>query len=242
MTKRLLIVNADDFGQSAGINRGVVEAHERGIVSSASVMVRWPAAAEAAAYGRRQPALSLGLHLDFAEWAYRDGSWTPLYEVVSVKDRAAVAAEVSRQLDMFRQIVGRDPTHIDSHQHSHREEPVRSIAMETARSLAVPLRQMTKEIVYRGDFYGQSANGEPSPETLTADRLIAIISSLAPGITELGCHPGDGEDSDSMYRTERAEEVRILCDPRVRAALGANGVELCSFSDVAGLWTCVQRR
>ena len=41
---RAVIVNADDFGQSAGINRGIVEAHERGIVTSASLMVRWPAA------------------------------------------------------------------------------------------------------------------------------------------------------------------------------------------------------
>ena len=39
---RAAIVNADDFGQSAGINRGIVEAHERGIVTSASLMVRWP--------------------------------------------------------------------------------------------------------------------------------------------------------------------------------------------------------
>ena len=41
---RHLIVNADDFGQSAGINRGIIEAHEHGIVTSTSLMVRWPAA------------------------------------------------------------------------------------------------------------------------------------------------------------------------------------------------------
>ena len=44
---RSLIVNADDFGQSRGVNRGVIEAHERGIVTSASLMVRWPAAESA---------------------------------------------------------------------------------------------------------------------------------------------------------------------------------------------------
>ena len=46
IAQRYLIVNADDFGQSPGINRGVIEAHENGIVTSASLMVRWPAAAE----------------------------------------------------------------------------------------------------------------------------------------------------------------------------------------------------
>ena len=56
-TGRLLIVNADDFGQTAGVNRGVIEAHDRGIVTSASLMVRWPAAAEAASFARARPAL-----------------------------------------------------------------------------------------------------------------------------------------------------------------------------------------
>ena len=61
---RYLIVNADDFGQSTGINKGVIQAHEEGIVTSASLMVRWPAAPEAAAYARNRPGLSVGLHVD----------------------------------------------------------------------------------------------------------------------------------------------------------------------------------
>ena len=52
---RFLIVNADDFGQSSGINRGIITAHEKGIVTSASLMVRWPAAVEAADAERDQP-------------------------------------------------------------------------------------------------------------------------------------------------------------------------------------------
>src|SRR5712692_6069973 len=72
---RYLIVNADDFGQSPGVNRGIVEAHDRGIVTSASLMVRWPAAAQAAVYSRKHPELGLGIHFDFGEWACRRGSW-----------------------------------------------------------------------------------------------------------------------------------------------------------------------
>jgi hypothetical protein len=79
-TLRHLIVNADDFGQSVGVNRGIIEAHERGIVTSASLMVRWPSAQEAAAYARSHTSLSLGLHFDFGEWRYRDGNWWKLYE------------------------------------------------------------------------------------------------------------------------------------------------------------------
>src|SRR6476646_3057882 len=103
---RYLIVNADDFGQSPGVNRGIVEAHEKGIVTSASLMVRWPAAAEAAAYARARAGLGLGLHVELGEWAYRGGTWTLLYQVVPADDGAAVSAEVARQLESFYRLIG----------------------------------------------------------------------------------------------------------------------------------------
>ena len=115
--KKYLIINADDFGQSPGVNQGIIEAHERGIVTSASLMVHWPAALEAAEYNRAHPQLSLGLHLDLGEWFYRDGNWMPLYERVLLTESQAVSEEVSRQLALFRQLVGKSPSHLDSQQH-----------------------------------------------------------------------------------------------------------------------------
>lgn len=137
-TERALIVNGDDFGRTPGINRGVVRAHEHGVLTSASLMVRWPAAAEAAAYCRNRPALSLGLHLDLGEWRYRGGRWQTLYRVASTDDAEAVAAEVAGQLAAFRRLVGREPTHVDSHQHVHLCEPVRSVLMDAVRPLGIP--------------------------------------------------------------------------------------------------------
>src|SRR5262245_21490417 len=99
--QRYLIVNADDFGLSPGVNRGITEAHENGIVTSASLMVRWPAAAEAAAYARVHQELSVGLHLDLGEWTYRDGDWACVYQVVQQHDSGAVAKEAERQLAEF---------------------------------------------------------------------------------------------------------------------------------------------
>jgi predicted glycoside hydrolase/deacetylase ChbG (UPF0249 family) len=231
--KRYLIVNADDFGQSPGVNQGIIEAHERGIVTSASLMVRWPAASEAAAYSQEHPDLSLGLHVDLGEWIYHDGTWASVYEVAPLDDIRAVEDEVSRQLATFRHLVGQNPTHIDSHQHVHHGEPARSILAEIARKLAVPLRHYSPRVRYCGDFYGQTGKGEPLPDAITADKLINILAALPPGITELGCHPGQGNDMESMYRSERAEEVKALCDPRVRAAIAAEGIELRSFRSIA---------
>jgi predicted glycoside hydrolase/deacetylase ChbG (UPF0249 family) len=231
--KRCLIVNADDFGLSPGVNRGVIAAYQRGIVTSASLMVRWPAAAEAAAYAREHPDLALGLHLDLGEWVYREGAWLAAYEVVPAEDSTAVAEEAARQLAAFRRLVGQDPTHLDSHQHVHLREPVRAILTKMAGDLAVPLRHYEPKIRYCGDFYGQTGKGQPLPETISVDALIGILAALQPGTTELACHPGLDDKLRSTYRSERAQEVRTLCDPRVRDRMASMEIELCSFTGEA---------
>lgn len=232
--ERVLIVNADDFGLSHGVNAGVIKAHERGIVTSASMMVRWAAAAEAAAYARASRRLSLGLHVDLGESTVRDGEWVPLYEVVPVDDAGAVTAEVHRQLRLFRDLVGCDPTHLDSHQHAHRSEAAAAAVFgELAQELGVPVRDDSSHVRYYGGFYGQSGPGQPLPEAISVERLIEVVRELPSGATELGCHPGEGRDIDSLYRDEREIEVGVLCDPRVRAAIEREGIALRSFADLA---------
>src|SRR6185312_13088245 len=94
MSQRL-IVNADDYGRSAGINRGIATAHEQGIVTSASLMVRWPDAEQAARYARERPALSVGLHVDLGEWTYQDGNgWLPVYAFGGDDPEAEVRAQL----------------------------------------------------------------------------------------------------------------------------------------------------
>jgi predicted glycoside hydrolase/deacetylase ChbG (UPF0249 family) len=230
---RRLIVNADDFGQSAGVNRGVVRAHEHGIVTAATLMVRWAAAEEAAAYARAHPRLSVGLHLDLGEWEYAAGEWRARYEVVDTHDGDAVEAEVARQLEAFRRLVGRDPCHLDSHQHVHRKEPVRSALRRAGRRLGVPVRHYDPGIHHRGDFYGQNGRGRPYPGAITVDGLVDLLETLPEGVTELGCHPGGPDGLHSTYCSERATEVATLCDPRVRTALGRLGIQLASFTGLA---------
>jgi predicted glycoside hydrolase/deacetylase ChbG (UPF0249 family) len=229
--KRYLIVNADDFGQSHGVNRGIMEAYECGIVTSASLMVRWPAAVEAAAYGRQHPRLSLGLHVDIEEWACRNWRWTRLYEVIPTADIRAVAQEVFRQLEIFIRLTGRKPTHLDSHQHGHRRGPLRTVLARVARELGVPLRHYCPGVHYCGAFYGQTSRGEPLPEAISVQGLHQALCTLPLGFTELSCHPGHGNDLDTMYGHERAEEVKVLCDQRIRAGIAELGIELCSFLD-----------
>jgi predicted glycoside hydrolase/deacetylase ChbG (UPF0249 family) len=229
---RLLIVNADDFGLSRGVNAGVIEAHENGIVTSASLMVRMTAAEEAVAYARDDGSMSLGLHVDLGEWSLRDYEWVPVYEVVPLEDHEAVAAEVRRQLESFRRLTGRDPTHLDSHQHVHDDDVPATVVRELAGELDVPLRNHDPRVRYRGDLYGRAPGGETVANAISVENLIEIIRGLPEGITELGCHPGEGADVESEYREEREAEVRVLCDPRVRETIESEGVALCTFSDL----------
>ncbi|MGE5193887.1 MAG: carbohydrate deacetylase [Deltaproteobacteria bacterium] len=229
-----LIVNADDFGQSPGVNRGVLQGHDEGIVASASLMVRWPAAADAALAVRSRPRLSLGLHVDLGEWRFEEGQWVPVYGVVSLDDADAIRSEIHQQLETFRRFVGYDPTHIDSHQHVHRREPARSVFATLARELGVPLRHFARNVRYCGDFYGQDERGATAAKVLSTEHLITILESLPPGVTELACHPASVADLPTMYSHERLMELAVLCDERVKQTIASLGIELCSFHDVSG--------
>ena len=229
---RRMIVNADDFGLSTGVNRGIIEAHLRGIVTSASLMVRAPAAIEAAALAGPHPDLAVGLHVDLGEWHYVDDEWRARYHVVDLVDADAVTLEVERQVERFVRIAGRPPTHVDSHQHVHNDPVVRQVVARLGRRLGVPVRGTSPEVAYCGSFYGQDGRGYAVPEAITVEALIAIIAALPEGVTEVACHAGYGEGLDTTYRDERALELLALCDPRVRMALETHCVELVSFADL----------
>ena len=229
---RRLIVNADDFGLSAGINRGVAEAHEHGVVTSASLMVCWPEAPPAVASATRWKGFSIGLHVDLGEWTYRDGNWRPYYERIQIGDAEAVAAEIDAQLNAFRALVGRHPTHLDSHQHVHLKEPVRHLMLERAERLGVPIRGLRGDVRYRGTFYGLHRDGKPQPEAISREGFLHAASMPGDTLVEVGCHPAAEVDFESMYALERVDELRVLCDPRLRAELDEAGFELASFHDL----------
>jgi predicted glycoside hydrolase/deacetylase ChbG (UPF0249 family) len=228
--ERILIVNADDFGQSVGVNNGILRSYREGILTSASLMVRAAAAVDAV---ERAAGLPMGLHLDLGEWACHCGKWFARYERVSLDDPKDIEAEVRSQLDEFRRLTGSVPTHIDSHQHVHMDAPVSAIAKRLAKELSVPLRRCNPRIRYCGRFYGQTGEGQPCSEGVTVDALIKLLGEIPPGITELACHPGEDDELDSTYREERFHETNTLCDARVREAIETERIKLYSFSELA---------
>ena len=224
---KYLIVNADDLGASPGITRGILEAHAHGIVTSTSFMVNTPWSHEAAAQALLAPRLSVGLHFDLSpgEGSNGDGHG------------AAVdpGEALHRQYDRFTALMGRPPTHIDSHHNVHRDPLLSPVFLAFAREVGLPLREHSP-VRYYSNFYGQW-NGESHPEHVSVESLLGMIEREAGrGITELGCHPGYVDPLvATVYGPEREVELRTLCDPSLGEVLARLGVRLASFHDFSRL-------
>lgn len=221
---KYLIVNADDFGYSHGINRGIAEAHTRGVLTSTGMMVNTPATDEAVCMAADLPNLSIGLHVNFTNEAQR---------IVEYDDPKICRNELRRQFDRFVDRMSRMPTHIDSHQHVHRHPGRAPFFLELAEEHGIPLRDYCA-VFSVGGFYAQWEYGVSDPDHVSFDVLARILREEIPhGITELGCHPGYFDpDFKCVYHKDREYELATLCDPRVPDVLGEQGIELIGYRDV----------
>jgi predicted glycoside hydrolase/deacetylase ChbG (UPF0249 family) len=207
----------------------VLLGYRNGIVRSTSLMVYGASARSAADIALEEPALSVGIHLDLGEWRFTDGRWEAIYERAPLDDEKELEHEVSAQLEAYHELMGGAPTHIDSHQHAHRNEPLRTIVLAKGAELGIPVRHFSPGIRYCGDFYGQDEQGRPFHDRLSAEFLAELVRSLPEGTTELCCHPADVVDFEGVYSAERLVELASLCDPLVTSAVDAAGVALVGF-------------
>src|SRR5450432_1252385 len=139
---RRLIINADDFGLTAGVNRGIVEAHEQGVVTSATLMANGPAFEEAIGLAQARPRLGVGCHVVLVDGAPLlnktevaslldgggNGSGGPRFRegigrfgALALMRRVAadeIEAEATAQIRKL-QSAGISVTHLDSHKHTH---------------------------------------------------------------------------------------------------------------------------
>jgi hypothetical protein len=251
-TVKKLIVNADDLGRTEGINEGVFDAHRRGVVTSATMMVNYPSARRVAVLSRDNPALGIGLHVALSggvpalppehlrSLVDTKGMLPAKPEGLAAADPAEVLAEVRAQLKLFREIMGRDPTHFDSHHHSHREVPavfdaILTLAWETGLPVRNASPAMAERLRREGvptpdhfveDFYAEGA---------TLNDLIGIVEDLPAGTSEIMCHPAVVDEelrSSSGYADVRARELDVLTHGAVRQALQRSGVRLISFGQL----------
>lgn len=220
--EKFVIFNADDFGASVGVNRGILECHTHGVLTSASLMVTGRAVHEAVAMSRDHSRLSLGLHWDV---------WGEDEREFDLRDVSAVRGEFQRQLDEFERLTGRLPTHVDSHRHAHRE--IMPLFRELVAPLGVPLRE-DGQVNFLGGFYAQWEWMVTELHYVSVEFLQEMIrNEVRSGITELSCHPGYvSSDYHAVYLEEREQEVRTLTDPRIRQTIDTENIRLIGYADI----------
>lgn len=221
---KYLIINADDFGASTGVNRGILECHTHGVVTSTSLMVTGRAVAEAVSMSRDYPELAVGLHWDV--WGEEDESGFDINNLPVVRD------EFRRQVDAFYHLLGRMPTHVDSHRHAHLRGEVLAVFRELVAPLGVPLRydSMVRCV---GSFYAQWEWMVTNLDYISVPTLQRLLhDEVSEGWTEFLCHPGYvSSDFTSVYLQERETELRTLTDPRIRHTIEQLGICLASYAD-----------
>jgi predicted glycoside hydrolase/deacetylase ChbG (UPF0249 family) len=154
MKMRGLIVNADDFGLTPGVNAGIIDAHTRGILTSSSMFANASATDHAIQLARQTPTLGTGCHLALVDanpvlpssrlpTLAPEGHFRPTWRVFMTDVLAGriafdeieqeLAAQVSRLAD-----AGLRLTHLDGHKHVHAFPPVFAIVARLARRFGIP--------------------------------------------------------------------------------------------------------
>ena len=246
---RRLIVNADDFGVTEGVSRGILRAHREGLVTSTTVLASLPAQTELDAVARDSAGLGLGLHFNLTlgrpvsppetVGSLVDAEGRFGRDLAVLQERARpdeVRRECEAQIEAFTRRFGRGPTHLDSHHHAHRLSRVMDAVVDVVLAARLPLRSQDpgfrdglrrRDIATTDSFVGD-ADVEPY---WTTERLLDQLATLPLGLTELMCHPGffDEHLAYSRYGRQREVELATFCDPEARATLERLDIQLCHF-------------
>ena len=164
-----LILNADDFGYSYGVNYGIIESHLRGVLTSTTLMAGMPGFDHAVSLAKAHPSLGVGVHLtltcgrpvltdhktltepngDFHSQAYYHNEEQPL-------DKDEVYREWKAQIEKVL-AAGIEPTHLDSHHHVHTFRGLENVFVRLAREYDLPVRNS------RHDCTDNHVQGVPCP-------------------------------------------------------------------------------
>jgi predicted glycoside hydrolase/deacetylase ChbG (UPF0249 family) len=248
-----LIINADDFGLTDGVCRGIVEAINHGLVSSTSAMVCMPGAAERIARWAPQINGKIGLHLQLT------GDCAPclppeeIPSLVNARGRLPrkpedvraepeqVAKEWRAQAARLREL-GIEPSHLDSHHHIHEGPEYFPVYAEIAAELAKPVRNqkrcMANILDTRGVAHPATCVTGWFGENTDLPWLIACLEAAyekvgAGQLVELMCHPGHADDelrAISTYADQREKELKVLTSPEAAKALARLDIQIVDWT------------
>jgi len=243
--KKLLIVNADDYGRTPEICNGILECAKAGLVRSTTVMSNH--VRESDLESLLTSRLSAGLHFNLtsgkpiAPWDGQLLSEDGKFRRKPPEDLPVefIEAELEAQWD-YLALRGLHLTHIDSHHHIHAQAAVFAVVASFAIRRGVPVRSCDDAIRMRlkrlgiptterfnADFYGENH--------VTPKGILQILDLSDCASLEIMCHPGFNSTelkSESTYSGERELELSVLTDPFLIEAVNGRGWTPGSFGDL----------
>jgi predicted glycoside hydrolase/deacetylase ChbG (UPF0249 family) len=208
--RKQLVVNADDFGFTPDVNRGIVDAHRRGILTATTLMANGSAFDDAVRLARETPTLDVGCHLVLiGERSLVSGKPYPLTVAQllgalarrEIRPHEELAAQVRRIID-----AGIRPTHLDTHKHTHLAPPVLDAVARLSEEFGI--RWVRRPF----DFPMNALRGTvPRMKRLTSDALGLLRSRFHRVLDRHGCRMTDhfaGFQITGRFRT--AELVELL--------------------------------
>nr|WP_145405800.1 carbohydrate deacetylase [Paenibacillus xylanexedens] len=243
-----LIINADDFGLSPGVNRGIIEAYQAGGISSTTLMVNMPGFTDAVRLARLHPELGVGLHFNLTygrpvsdvglvpSLVQKDGCFHSISENSS-RERSEIEIELSAQWDRFI-ASGLYPTHLDAHHHLHQVLPgVYEAMAQLAVQENIPMRRLQQPHTLSGNpVLIPIQVDQVLLDTYDAEhglqKLLGYLQHLPQGSTEIMCHPGYVDETLqalSKLTKERESELAVFCNPAVTKTIQALGIRMIHY-------------
>jgi predicted glycoside hydrolase/deacetylase ChbG (UPF0249 family) len=225
-----LIVNADDFGYRDNINKGILQAHQSGVVTSASLFVERDGTDEAVRMAMEHPELALGIHIDIDKYFnIEHGHGVITGWADGILNHECLKVEMRRQLDKFYSF-GFSADHFDSHHHAHLVKEVFPAACEVAKEYKIPFMRVFAQ------HYPDATSFETAKK-MALDNGLRVVDHFIEGwywgnvdedyaVAELMTHPGYGE-------LWREAELAHCCQAQLKQYLMNQQIEPVRFSDVA---------
>jgi chitin disaccharide deacetylase len=250
---KLLVVNADDFGFTADVNQGILEAHRTGILTSTTLMANAPAFDDAVKLALANPALDVGCHLVLIGGRSLLEPFAPLPGSVP----ELLARIVSRRIRVYDELAaqvrrimaaGIAPTHLDTHKHTHLAPPVLDAVARIAQEFGIVWVRRPFDIpLLRGRFHRVLAGracrttdhftGFQLTGRLRTAGLVRLIHQLPEGSTEFMCHPGrcgaELRNAPTRLKESREQELAALTAPETRQALNQCGIRLENYRSLS---------
>jgi len=245
-----LIINADDFGYSRGINFGIIDAHQLGVLTSTTFMTNMPGADHAAELAKQNPKLGIGVHLvltcgkplldthktivdsqgNFRKVDFYKGAFTIDYDEVYQEWKAQIERFLS---------YGLEPTHLDSHHHTNSFGEIPNVFLKLAKEYNLPVRNnMSPEYLLKVKEKGIKTTDAFLYVLETSIKDDYSLDRLFDGheTVEVMTHPGylDKEIlTGSSFSYPRVDELELLMNPTIMELINnRKDIQLSTFKAI----------